>query len=249
MIINFKNERTIMKKSFSFYIVIFAFIFPTSSSYSSSNNEDKSLPIINDLINRMTLEEKVGQMTQLTLATVSVEGRDANEEVQLDMGKLREAIVKYKIGSIINTGGFANSLESWHKIITAIQNVATKESELKIPVLYGIDAIHGANYTLGATLFPQNFAMAATRNRELVRKSAEITTYEVRASGISWNFNPVLGLGRHPYWPRFWETFGEDVYLASEMGKEYVLGTQEDSEGKNSGVAASIKHYLGYSFR
>jgi beta-glucosidase len=89
-------------------------------------------------------------------------------------------------------------------VITAIQNVATKKSRLGIPILYGIDAIHGANYTKGATLFPQAIAQAATWNPDIVKRIGEITAFEVRASGIPWNFNPVLDLGRQPLWPRLW---------------------------------------------
>lgn len=236
-----------MKNYITICVAVVSLIF-LGSSGNSGGSAQRTAVFVEDLLSQMTLEEKVGQMTQVTLEVVSVPGRQEDEELVLDMDKLREAILKYKVGSILNTGGAANSVESWHAIITAIQDVATKESRLKIPVLYGIDAIHGANYTIGSTLFPQNFAMAATRSRELVRKSAEVTTVEILASGIPWNFNPVLGLGRHPYWPRFWETFGEDVYLAGQLGEEYVLGTQQNPDGSSSGVAACVKHYLGYSF-
>lgn len=117
-----------------------------------------------------------------------------------------------------------------------------------IPVLYGIDAIHGANYTRGATLFPQQIAQAATWNPELVRQAAAITAYETRASGIPWTFSPVLGLGRSPAWPRFWETFGEDVYLATVLGKEMVWGYQgKELNDDSTRVAACMKHFLGYS--
>lgn len=216
---------------------------------SQSKDSDKMNKFVNDLMSKMTLEEKVGQMTQITLEVVTKEGdnRDPKKPLTLDSGKLHEAIVKYKVGSIINTGGAANTVEAWHDIITTIQDVATKETDIGIPILYGIDAIHGANYTLGATLFPQNFAMAATRNRELVKESAAITSYEIRASGIPWNFNPVLGLGREPYWPRFWETFGEDPYLASELAIEYVNGIQGDDVSAPTKAAACVKHYLGDS--
>jgi beta-glucosidase len=202
---------------------------------------------VNQLISKMTLEEKVGQMTQIVVDIVSKPRKSEADPLQLDMDKLREAIIKYKVGSIFNTGGAANSIESWHKIITTIQDISTKETRLGIPNLYGIDAIHGVNYTLGATLFPQSIAMAAARNRELVKKEAEITAYEMRASGIPWNFNPVLGMGREPLWPRYWETYGEDVYLAAEMGRLYILGLQGNDMSAKDRAAACLKHYLGYS--
>ncbi|PKL88174.1 MAG: beta-glucosidase [Ignavibacteriae bacterium HGW-Ignavibacteriae-2] len=202
---------------------------------------------VNNILSKMSLEEKIGQMTQITLEVVSQPRPNEGDELFLDVEKLNEAILKYHVGSILNTGGSANSLEKWHEVITTIQDIATKETRLGIPVLYGIDAIHGATYTLGATLFPQAIAMAATRNRELVRKGAEITAFEMRASGIPWNFNPVLDMGREPLWSRLWETYGEDTYMTSEYAREYIKGIQgNDVSDKSSGVAC-LKHYMGYS--
>jgi len=170
------------------------------------------------------------------------------EPYQLDTTRLNEAIKKYHVGSILNCGGHANSLEKWNEIVSTIQDIATNETRLEIPVLYGIDAIHGANYTKNATLFPQQIAQAATWNPEISRGIGAITAYETRASGIPWTFSPVLGLGREPAWPRFWETFGEDVYLASTMGEALLEGYQgkqlTDDPDK---IAACMKHYIGYS--
>lgn len=202
---------------------------------------------IKQLINKMTLEEKIGQMTQVTLSHFSSR-KNASEELKLDEDKLREGIVKYHIGSILNTGDGANSLAKWHEIINMIQDIALKETRLKIPILYGIDAIHGANYVKGATIFPHAITIAASRNRELVKKAAEITAYETKAAGIPWDFNPVLGLGRQPLWARFFETFGEDVYLTSELGSTYIKGLQRNSLADNTSILACMKHYMGYSF-
>jgi beta-glucosidase len=206
---------------------------------------DRNDKVVKELLAKMTLEEKVGQMNQITLEVVST--RKDDRHVQLDGNKLREAIIDNHVGSILNCGGSANTLDNWHEVITAIQDVATKETRLKIPVIYGIDSIHGANYIADATLFPQSFAMAATGNAELVKKSSEITAVETRAAGIPWNFNPVLGLARQPLWSRFWETFGEDPYLASVMAKVYVEGQQGDDISASDRVAACMKHYMGYS--
>lgn len=133
-------------------------------------------------------------------------------------------------------------------MISELQRVATEETRLGIPVLYGVDAIHGTTYTVGATFFPQQIGQAATWNRELVRKGGEITAYETRASGIPWNFSPVLDMGRDPRFARMWETFGEDVHLASELGVELVKGYEgENNEVSNPfHVASCLKHYLGY---
>jgi beta-glucosidase len=199
---------------------------------------------IEDLLKRMTLEEKVGQMTQLTIGMV-VNGRD--QDIKIDPAKLEKAIVKYGVGSILNVSDQALTLDRWHEIIGDIQGAA-KKTRLGIPVIYGIDSIHGANYIQGATLFPQEIGMAATWNPELMKRAAEITAIETRAAGIPWSFSPVLDLGRNPLWPRFWETFGEDPYLAKVMGVAFVRGLEGADVSSNNQVAASLKHYMGYSF-
>ena len=150
-----------------------------------------------------------------------------------------------------------------------MQRVAARK-RLRVPVLYGIDAVHGQHYMTTATVFPQNIAMAATWNPELVRREHQITAYETRASGIPWNFAPVLDLGRQPLWSRFFETYGEDVHLATVLGTAAVEGEQRDPRpaldsllgaagrggrrvvrtkgiGGDVFVAATGKHYLGYS--
>lgn len=203
---------------------------------------------VESLLSRMTLEEKVGQMNQVAIQVVSKTQGTTEQDHELDLDKLRKAIVEYHVGSILNVWDKAHTIEHWHEVITAIQDVAVNETRLGIPVIYGIDAIHGANYTVGATLFPQSINMAATWNRELVRREGEITALEMRASGIPWNFNPVLGLGRHPAWPRFWETYGESEYLASEMGAIYIAAQQGDDPSAPDKVGTCAKHYLGYSF-
>jgi len=203
---------------------------------------------VKKLISQMTLEEKIGQMTQLTIDSVSkVKGTESDLH-QIDLAKLEEAIIEYHISSILNVYDAAYTLDYWHEIINQIQDIATKKTRLGIPIIYGIDAIHGANYIVGATIFPQSIGMAATWNPELVRKEGEITATETRASGVPWNFNPVLGLGRQPLWPRLFETYGEDVYLASVMGAEYVKGLQGNDISNPEKVAACAKHYVGYSF-
>jgi len=205
------------------------------------NNTQK----IDDLLKRMTLEEKVGQMTQLALAMV-ITGRD--QDAKIDPAKLEKAIVKYGVGSILNVSDQALTVDKWHEIIGQIQTAATKKTRLGIPMIYGIDSIHGANYVRGATLFPQEIGMAATFNPELMKRAAEIAAIETRAAAIPWSFSPVLDLGRNPLWPRFWETFGEDPYLAKVMGVAFVRGLEGSDVSADTQVATSLKHYMGYSF-
>ncbi len=198
---------------------------------------------INELLSRMTLEEKVGQMTQLEIGMVTT---GSNQEIQIDPAKLEKAVVKYGVGSILNVKDQALTIERWHGILRQIQEAAQR-TRLKIPVIYGIDSIHGANYVQGATLFPQEIGMAATWNPALMQRAAEITAMETRAAGIPWSFSPVLDIGRQPLWPRFWETFGEDPYLAKVMGVAFVRGLEGDDVSAGTSVAASLKHYMGYS--
>ena len=196
---------------------------------------------VDALLKQMTAEEKVGQMTQVTIDVVS---RDKPPH-QLDEAKLQTAVDHYKVGSILNVMGSAYTVEHWQDIINQIQDAAAK-TRLKIPVLYGLDSIHGANYVMGSTLFPQAFALAATWNPELAQRAGEISAFQTRAAGVPWNFYPVLDIGRQPLWPRFWETYGEDVLLATEMGKAYIRGLQGNDVGAKDKVAACLKHYAGY---
>jgi len=199
---------------------------------------------IEALLKRMTLEEKVGQMTQLTISMI-VNGQDQN--IQIDPAKLDKAIARYGVGSILNVADQALTPDKWQDTIGQIQTAA-KKTRLAIPVIYGIDSIHGANYVQGATLFPQEIGMAATWNPELMKRATEIAAMETRAAGIPWSFSPVLDIGRQPLWPRFYETFGEDPYLAKVMGAAFVRGLEGTDVSSPDHVAASLKHYMGYSF-
>lgn len=199
---------------------------------------------IEALLSKMTIEEKVGQMTQLTLAMI-VSGRD--QDVKIDPVKLEKAVGKYGVGSFLNVSDQALSIDKWHEIIGEIQKASAK-TRLKIPNIYGIDSIHGANYVRDATLFPQQIGMAATWNPMLMQRAAEITAMETRAASIPWSFSPVLDIGRQPVWPRFWETFGEDPHLATVMGAAFVRGLEGDDLTSEKHVASSLKHYMGYSF-
>lgn len=201
-----------------------------------------------DLLAQMTLREKVGQMTQLTLQMV-VSGRD--QDVHVDSEKIRRAVVDYGVGSILNCYDQALPVERWRELLRDMQ-AAAAQTRLKVPVLYGIDTIHGANYVKGATLFPQPIGMAATWNPQLMLEGSQWAAAETRAAALPWNFSPVLDIGRQPLWPRLYETFGEDSYLASVMGVATVRGYQGNGKGERDlagpgVVAATMKHYIGYS--
>jgi beta-glucosidase len=237
-------KQTVKIVSIIFVLFIIIALKPVDRKKDANQIDER----VKNLLSQMTLEEKVGQMTQITIQAVSKVQGTKDQMHQLDDSKLENAIIKYHVGSIINVYDVAHSIEYWHEVITKIQDIASKQTRLQIPVLYGIDAIHGANYTLGATLFPQAINMAATWNIELEKEVGEVAAYETRASGIPWNFYPVLDIGRQPLWPRLWETFGEDVYLASQMGKAYIEGAQGGDIGLPDKVGTCLKHYVGYSF-
>ena len=205
---------------------------------------------ISTILEKMSIEEKAGQMTQLTLGALS-RSESSSEDPdghELDPDKLRNAIVKKHVGSILNVHNMAFSVTHWHEILTQIQDLATKETQHRIPILYGIDSVHGANYVRGATLFPHNLGLAATRNAKLVEQCHAITARETRAAGIPWNFGPSLDVGRQPLWSRYVETFGEDVHISSVMATASVRGLQGKSLSSKTSVAATAKHFLGYSF-
>jgi beta-glucosidase len=205
---------------------------------------------VKHLLSQMTLEEKVGQMTQVDIIVIGnlAWGRVGNP---IDPAKLQDAILNHHVGSILNTpftpDNRALPIETWRAMMKTIQDVSAK-TRLKIPVIYGIDAIHGATYTQNSVLFPQAINMAATFNPELAFKEGEITAREVSASGLQWNFSTVMDIGRQPLWPRLWETFGEDVHLATVMSTAYIKGHQGDDFSAAGKLPTCLKHYVGYSY-
>ena len=204
---------------------------------------------IETLIAQMSIEEKVGQTCQITLDAIhrtDTKGQ-ALIPAQIDPAKLKEALETYHVGSILNVGAHTLTREEWKSIMTDVHAPYLKK-EQNIPILYGIDAIHGVNYTVGGTLFPQEIGLAATWNTALARQMGEVTAYECRASGIPWNFSPVLDLGRQPLWSRHFETLGEDPVLGTQMGVALVEGYQGKGESVDQfHAAACLKHFVGYS--
>ncbi len=245
--ITLSRENKLQKKCIVLILTLFV-ILGCSVNTQETNKEIKSK--VKSLLSEMTLEEKVGQMTQVDFAVIGVP-KEQNADNQIDPVKLEDAVVKHHVGSILNTpftpDNKAQSIETWRKMMQTVQAVAAK-TRLKIPVIYGIDAIHGATYTQNAVLFPQAINMAATFNPELSFREGEITARELRASGLHWNFSPVMDIGRQPLWPRLWETYGEDVHLATVLGSSYIKGHQGDDYSAPNKALTCLKHYVGYSF-
>ncbi|MEO8766668.1 MAG: glycoside hydrolase family 3 N-terminal domain-containing protein [Ginsengibacter sp.] len=232
-----KYERGITKAIIFLWVAMI--ILPVKLKAQSSSTTGEAA--ISAMVHQMTIEEKIGQMAQVSIESL---GGIQNGNFSFNAEKFKDAVVNYKIGSILNTPGLQNA-QQWNGIIEQIQNAA-KETRLKIPVLYGLDDNHGVNYVAGATLFPQEIGQAATWNRQLVFDAAVITAYESRAAGVPWTFSPVLDLGTNPQWPRIWEDYGEDPYLGAEMGVQFVKGVQ-DPWGSKEKLAVSVKHYMAYS--
>lgn len=199
------------------------------------------------LLSRMTLEEKVGQMTQLTLQAVSETKGEPGVAHVLDRDALHEAIAERHVGSLLNVYDMARTEAEWHMLMGHIDDITRSDSRLGIPVIYGIDAVHGNNYLMEATIFPQNIGLAATWNTDLVAQASRITALETRAVGLTWNFSPVLDVARMPLWSRFFETFGEDPYATAVFGTAAVRAMQEPGPSGYPAVAATGKHFLGYS--
>lgn len=201
---------------------------------------------IQQWLKKMTLEEKIGQMCEITIDVVT-DFEKSRDGFTLSEAMLDTVIGKYKVGSLLNVPlSVAQKKEVWAKAIRQIQEKSMKE--IGIPCIYGVDEIHGTTYTLDGTLFPQGVNMGATFNRAIVRRGAEISAYETKASCVPWTYAPVIDLGRDPRWPRMWENYGEDAYLNTVMGVEAVLGFQ-GSDPNHIGrynVAACVKHYMGY---
>ncbi|MDT0305233.1 glycoside hydrolase family 3 protein [Streptomonospora wellingtoniae] len=188
-----------------------------------------------DCLAQMTLEEKAGQMTQVNHSNVMDD---------------KEAIAEYGIGSLLSGGGAGPGGEpggtaaEWADMYDGYQRAAL-ESRLGIPLIYGVDAVHGHSNVEGATVFPHNIGMGATRNPWLVRRAQNVTRKEVLGTGIDWNFAPAVSVPRDDRWGRTYEGFGEVPHLAGMMGYASIKGLQGHGRGVGSdGVAATAKHYV-----
>jgi beta-glucosidase len=197
---------------------------------------------VQKLLKTMTIEEKAGQMMQITVGRLidPATGKLSEEAMQNIFGK-------YKVGSILNTyNDHAYDRQFTAEFITELQN---KSMELiGIPMIYGLDMIHGASYLTDATLFPQEINLGATFNPEYARIMGEAMAYETRAAMCPWIFSPVMDLTRTSLWPRNWESWGEDPYMQSVMASTEVEAAQgsDPNHVDNRHVAVSIKHYMAY---
>tara|TARA_B100000925_G_scaffold273796_1_gene238746 strand:- start:38 stop:1864 length:1827 start_codon:yes stop_codon:yes gene_type:complete len=194
----------------------------------SCSNKDEDF--INELIGKMSLEEKIGQMTQVDYRYL----------------QNKSDITKYFIGSILSGGGATpptNQPSSWVDLYNDFQQQALK-TRLKIPLIYGIDAVHGHNNVLGATMFPHNIGLGCANDKLLVQKIAAATAVEVKATGLDWTFAPCVAVAQDERWGRTYESFSEDSDIVTELGVSATIGYQGRTLNKNS-VLACAKHFVG----
>ena len=202
---------------------------------------------IDRLLSEMTVAEKAGQMTQLSVL-VLIDGEETPDgPFTLNDDKLRDIVVTHGVGSLFGVWHGPLSIERWRGLVTRIQDLATKDTRLGIPVVFADDSVHGANYLIDGTILPHNINLGATWNPDLARLSGEVTAMETRAKATHWTFAPVADLAREPRWSRVFESFGEDPTLAAAMASAVVEGLQGDNIASDITVAATAKHFLGYS--
>lgn len=244
-----------MKKLFLFLVVS---LLASEASAQCIKRDEKIEAQVEDLLQKMTLEDKVGQMCELTIDKLAqVSGNDkvkSNKSMKTYAGGMLsapavdEAFGKYKVGSVLNVPeSMAQTPKVWAEVIRSLNETSAFWCN-GVPQLYGVDQIHGASYTWGATMFPQEIGQGASFNRQIPKRIGQITAYESRACLIPWVYSPVMDVARSPLWPRVWESFGEDVLLNQLMAVELTKGLQGDDPnhiGMNN-VAACLKHYMAY---
>ena len=226
-----------MKK---FLLVFIIFNTHISSSADWSNPNECKLPnhsvFINTLVNQMTLEQKVGQIIMPEINSVTPD--DAK---------------KYHFGTILNGGGgFPNqnknsTVDDWKSLSKSYYEASTEVNGIKIPILWGTDAVHGHNNVIGATIFPHNIALGATRNPELLKKIGSAVAKEVSSTGIIWTFAPTIAVPQNDLWGRTYEGYSENPELVSILGKNFILGLQGDGVTflDDMHILATAKHFLG----
>jgi beta-glucosidase len=214
---------------------------------------DPSLPVaqrVSDLLGRMTLPEKVGQMTQVDVRKMQGDPANDFDRAPLNPDLMHEILAQDATGSILSGGGAApvkNSPRAWADMTNAVQKYAIAHSRLHIPIVYGVDAVHGHNNVLGATMFPHQVGLGGTFDPALARTLGATTARSVRATGIQWDFAPVADTERDLRWGRSYEPFGEDPLLTGTMAANTIKGLQGDDLSSQAHVAATAKHFVGYS--
>jgi beta-glucosidase len=208
-----------------FFVPFATLIVFTTSLFSQTWTNDPSIESrVNSLLKQMTLEEKIGQLNQYSAGSAT--GPGSNRTADEDM------IAKGQVGSLFNVTG---------PKVNELQKIAVEKSRLKIPLVFGLDVIHGYR-----TVFPTPLAMSATWDPGLVERAARIAAVESSSEGIRWTFSPMADIARDARWGRIVEGAGEDPYLGEVIARAYVRGYQGDKLSDATSIAACVKHYVGY---
>ena len=188
---------------------------------------------VNELLSQMTLAEKIGQMTQIEKNSINPED-----------------VTAYSIGSLLSGGGgnpLPNTPATWANMVRTFQEAAL-QSRLGIPLLYGVDAVHGHSNVKGATIFPHNIGLGASGDPEIVEQVARVTAREILATNVHWNFAPAVSVPQDIRWGRTYEGYSEDTRVVSKLGAAYVRGLQNGGRltAENEQAAlVSVKHFIG----
>ena len=220
-----------MKKYTVFFVGLLLINISCNYQSKSKLTENQINKKVDEIVMMMNIDEKIGQMTQID---------------QRFLDTITD-ISKYSIGSLLSGGGSSPSVNeprAWLEMYNKYQSESLK-SRLQIPLIYGIDAVHGHNNVYGATIFPHNIGLGATNNPDLVYKISEITSIEVAATGIDWTFAPCLSSPEDYRWGRTYEGFSSDPNIVEKLGKAAVLGYQNVTTGHSKRIAACAKHFIG----
>ncbi|MET0563457.1 MAG: glycoside hydrolase family 3 N-terminal domain-containing protein, partial [Gaiellaceae bacterium] len=213
---------------------------------------------VNDLLHRMTLEEKVGQMDQIVIGKLRDTTSPANGDCNNAGGNtdplqttcLQRTLIDYKTGSILS-GGTDNPADNtgkgWAEQYNTIQHYAVEHSRLHIPIIYGVDAVHGFGHPWQAPLFPHSIGIGATWDPAIAEAGGAVTRRALLATGGNWDFAPVQDLARDNRWGRYYETWAEQPALAAALGAANIRGLQGPGGFDSQQVAATVKHFAGYS--
>ena len=220
-----------MKKYIVFLWSLFLINISCNNQSNSKLSENQINKKVDEIIEMMNIDEKIGQMTQID---------------QRFLDTITD-ISTYSIGSLLSGGGShpeINEPQAWLDMYNKYQSESLK-SRLQIPLIYGIDAVHGHNNVYGATIFPQNIGLGATNNPELIYKISEATSIEVAATGIDWTFSPCLSSPEDYRWGRTYEGFSSDPKRVEMLGEAAVLGYQNAKTSSGKSVVACAKHFIG----
>ncbi len=214
-----------------FVITILGFIIDNSNHLNTELSDTVIENKVDSLLSLMSLQEKIGQMTQVDILAI----------------KNPEDIAKYSLGSILCGGGSEIKDETaagWANYYDTLQSYALK-SQLKIPIIFGTDAVHGHNNVLGAVIFPHNIGMGCTRDPKLVEEEGRVTAEEITGTGMNWDFAPCIAVARNERWGRTYESYGESPQLVSEMGRAFIEGLQGAKFKSHLSIIACAKHFVG----